>query len=635
MPKGPELAPDTAPRARRRRRRARKGGAGRIILAHAANAGVLALTGLAALAVLVAYYAHDLPSRDDLWREGRPHRITLLAADSSPMPVGGESLGAPVRLAELPAHVPDAILAVEDRNFRHHIGFNPVSVGRALLVNASEGAIEQGASTITQQLAKNLFLTPEKTVKRKVQELLLALWLEQRFTKDEILTLYLNRAYFGAGAYGVDAAARRYFDKPARRLSVGEAAVLAGLLKAPSRFAPTRNPEDAGARAGLVLDLMVAGRFLTAEAAATARAEPIYLSSPRFAAAPYFVDEALREADALTRGYDADLIVETTFDPRVQAGVETGFAAGLALSPLGDGVEAAIVVVDRGGAVRAMIGGTDYRRSQFNRTTQARRQPGSAFKPIIYLAALEAGRRPEDLVEDAPITIGGWAPGNFKDRYMGTVTLTEALAHSLNSAAVRVQEDVGRWRVRQMARRLGLKQTVTEGPALALGVDPASPLELADAYAAIANGGYRSPAHLVKRIKTSDGQLVYERSQALVEAAVSPAAAYAADSMLEAVVARGTGRRAQLQGYAARGKTGTTQDSRDAWFAGYAGGLAAVVWVGKDNFEPMDGVLGGTAPAILWREAMQRALEAAGVPYDRKRHDPAAALFDDATRTRT
>lgn len=630
-----EAAP-IAPRKRAKRRARKKGSAGRVILGHAANAGVFALMGVAALALIVAYYAHDLPSRDNLWREGRPIRVTLLAADGSPMTVGGESMGAPVRLAELPAHVANAVLAVEDRNFRHHIGFNPVSVMRALVVNASEGAVEQGGSTITQQLAKNLFLSPDRTVKRKVQELLLALWLEQRFTKDEILTLYLNRAYYGAGAYGVDAAARRYFGKPARALALGESAVLAGLLKAPSRYAPTSNPDDAGARARLVLDAMVAAKFLAREDARKALAEPVYLSQPRFSAAPYFVDYALREAAELSHGYDADLIVETTFDPRVQQGVETGFAAGLALSPLEEGVEAAIVVVDRGGAVRAMIGGMDYRRSQFNRATQARRQPGSSFKPFIYLAGLEAGMTPDDIVEDAPITIGDWSPGNFKDRYRGAVPLSEALAHSLNSAAVRVQERAGRWRVRQTARRLGLKDVKTEGPALALGVDETTPLELADAYAAFANNGFRSPAHSIVRIRTADGQPIYERPEEQLEPAASPGAVAALNRMLEGVVEWGTGRKAALSGYAARGKTGTTQDSRDAWFAGHAGGLAGVVWIGRDNFQPMGDMLGGAAPAILWRETMQRALEAAKVPYDRARPDAAADLFEsEGQRTRT
>jgi penicillin-binding protein 1A len=625
----------TPPRRRAKRRARPKKNVGRIILGHAANAGALALVGLAVLAVIVAYYAHDLPSRDNLWREGRPIRVTLLAADGSPMSVGGESMGAPARLAELPSHVPNAVLAVEDRNFRHHIGFNPISVARAIVVNATEGAVEQGGSTITQQLAKNLFLSPDRTLKRKVQELLLALWLEQRFTKDEILTLYLNRAYYGAGAYGVDAAARRYFDKPARDLTVGEAAVLAGLLKAPSRYAPTSNPDDAGARARLVLDAMVAAKLLSPEEGRKALAEPVYLSQPRFAAAPYFVDHALREAAELSQGYDADLIVETTFDPRVQQGVETGFAAGLALSPLEPGVEAAVVVVDRGGAVRALIGGTDYRKTQFNRAAQARRQPGSAFKPIIYLAGLEAGMTPDDLVEDAPITIGDWSPGNFKDRYHGTVTLTEALTYSLNSAAVRVQERAGRLRVRQVAHRLGLKGVKTEGPALSLGVDEVTALELADAYAALANNGFRSPAHTVVRILTADGQTIYERPQSLLEAAASPGAVAQLNLMLESVVSYGTGKKAQLSGYAAHGKTGTTQDSRDAWFAGHAGGLAGVVWIGRDNFLPMGDMLGGAAPAILWRETMQRALEAAEVPYDRARRDAAAEVFAPAGAERT
>lgn len=601
------------PKAKSKRRKTSKNGRLRArgaALSFAAGAGVCALTGLGALAALIAYYAHDLPGRDGLWSESRPSRVTLIAADGAPIPLHGQTVGAPVRLAELPRHVPLAILAVEDRNFRHHVGFNPVSVVRALITNVSEGEVQQGASTITQQLAKNLFLRPDKTLKRKVQELILAIWLEERFTKDQILTLYLNRVYFGAGAYGVDAAAHRYFDKSAHELSVAEAALLAGLLKAPSRYSPRRNPADAAARGGLVLEQMVAAGFLSRRDAAAARAEPIVIVQPRFAAAPYFADHALREAAELAQGVDADLIIETTFDPRVQAALETGLSAGLSLVPLDDAVETAAVILDQDGAVRAMIGGRDYRKSQFNRASQARRQPGSAFKPIVFLAALERGLDPAAQVLDAPISIGAWSPRNYKDQFFGSVSATDALARSLNSVAVRLQEQAGRQRVRQLSRRLGLSSVETAGPALALGVDAVTPVELAGAYAALANGGWRSPAHAVTRIRTADGQVIYERPAPALQPAASSEAVAKLDAMLGAVVEYGTGRKAQLIGYRAAGKTGTTQEGRDAWFAGYAGGLAGVVWVGRDDNLPVEDSLGGHAPAVIWREAMQRALEA-------------------------
>lgn len=583
------------------------------MLAHAANAGVFLLTGLALLAGFVAFYARDLPSTDGLWRAERAPRISLIAADGEPLSVQGESHGAPARLSELPAHVPRAVLAVEDRNFYHHIGVNPVSVLRALMVNASEGEVLQGGSTISQQLAKNLFLSSDRTLKRKIQELMLALWLEHSFTKNEILTLYLNRVYFGAGAYGIDAASYRYFAKPARQLSVGEAAVLAGLLKAPSRYAPTRNPGDAGQRGRLVLDAMVAAKFLTPAEAARARAEPVRLASPRFAAAPYFVDYILAEAADLARGVDADLIVRTTFDPRVQEALEAGMTAGLALSPLPAEAQAAAVIVDRGGAVRAMIGGRDYRASQFNRAVSARRQPGSAFKPFVFLAAVEGGYAPEDMVRDAPIEVDGWKPGNFRNQYFGEVTLTEAMARSLNSAAVRLQESAGRNAVRQTARRAGLA-VKTHGPALALGVDAVTPLELAGAYAPFANYGYRAAPYAIDSIRTVEGELVYQRPAQVVEATASARGVDMVNRMMRAAVGWGTGRAAAIDGYAVAGKTGTTQESRDAWFAGHAGGLVGVVWVGRDDNRPMPEMLGGKAPATIWREAMSRALDATARP---------------------
>ncbi|MEE2691516.1 MAG: PBP1A family penicillin-binding protein [Pseudomonadota bacterium] len=602
-------------RRRARKRPSRKGApkARQIVLRHAASAGVFLMTGVALLAGVVAFYARDLPSTDGLWRAERAPKISLVAADGEPLSVQGESHGAPVRLSELPPHVPRAVLAVEDRNFYHHIGVNPVSIARALLVNASEGEVMQGGSTISQQLAKNLFLSSDRTMKRKIQELLLALWLEHRFTKDEILTLYLNRVYFGAGAYGIDAASYRYFGKPARKLSIGEAAVLAGLLKAPSRYSPTRNPGDAGQRGRLVIDAMVAARFLSEEAAVRARAEPVRLAAARFASAPYFVDYILAEAADLARGVDADLVVQTTFDPRVQEALEAGVTAGVALSPVDDDVQAAAVIVDRTGAVRAMVGGRDYRASQFNRAVAAQRQPGSAFKPFVFLAGIEAGFTPQDHLLDAPVQIDAWRPGNYGGKYYGEVTLTEALARSLNSATIRLQERVGRAAVRQAARRAGLP-VKTQGPSLALGVDAVTPLELAGAYVPFANNGYRVAPYAIESIRTVEGELVYRRDAAVVEVAASLHGVETVNAMLRAVVDWGTGRAAAISGFPVAGKTGTTQDSRDAWFAGHAGGLVGVVWIGRDDNKPVHDMVGGKTPAVIWREAMSRALDATAMP---------------------
>lgn len=598
-------------RRRRRGRKARRPGArlAGALLRHGASAGMALLTGLLVIAAVAAYAARDLPETDNLWAaEKSARRVTLLDISGAPIVVHGESYGLPVRLSDLPPYVPLAVLAVEDRNFRHHVGFNPVSLGRALLANAEAGEIVQGGSTITQQLAKNLFLSPDRTMKRKLQELALAVWLELQFTKDEILTLYLNRVYFGAGAHGIDAAAHRYFAKPARALTVAEAAVLAGLLKAPSRYSPSRNPEDAGLRARIAIDAMEKAKFITSFEAARARRETVRLASPKFTAAPYFVDHIMSEARARAR-IDADIVVRTTFDPRMQAALERGVAAGLSLAPLPEDAQLAAVILDAEGAVRAMIGGRDYRASQYNRASQAFRQPGSAFKPFVFLAALEAGLGPDDPVLDAPLQIDKWRPDNYGGRFYGEVSLSAALAYSLNSATVRVQERVGRSAVRIAARRMGLARTETRGPALALGVDAVSPLELAGAYAPLVNGGFRIAIHSIDSIRTGDGAAVWRRDAAMRDVAASFRSVGALNRMLEGVVSSGTGRAAAIPGWRVAGKTGTTQESRDAWFAGHAGGLVCVVWIGRDDNRPIAGLAGGGAPAIIWREAMRRALE--------------------------
>jgi len=574
-----------------------------------ADAGVFCLSALIGLAALFAYFARDLPDTDAIWRDGGAPKMTLLAADGSPIRIHGASMGAPVRLADLPPYVPEAVLAVEDRNFYHHFGVNPLSVVRALIVNAREGGVVQGGSTITQQLAKNVFLSPERTVKRKAQELMLALWLEQKFTKEEILTLYLNRVYFGAGAYGIDAASYRYFGKPARELRLGESAVLAGLLKAPSRFAPTSNPDDAGRRGRLVIDQMASAGFITPQDAAAIVNQPILLSSPRFSAAPYFVDHVSRKARELAGDIDADLVVWTTFDPKLQAAAEMGLIAGVASAAddLSE-VESAAVVMDGEGAVRAMIGGRDYQTSQFNRAVQARRQPGSAFKPFVFLAAMEAGYSADDFVLDAPVRIGKWSPDNYNSKYFGEVTLREALARSLNGATVRVQETIGRKAVRKVTSDMGWRGALNTGPALALGVDAVSPVDLAGAYAPFANGGFRVAPRVIDRIETVEGDLIFKRPDALQGEAASYTAIAATNNMMRAVTAWGTGRAANVPGYDVAGKTGTSQDSRDGWFAGHAGGLVCVIWVGRDDNAPMEGVTGGRAPAVIWREVMSRVL---------------------------
>lgn len=600
-----------ASRARKRPRARGKKKAGGLrdrLVRHSAEAGFFIFAGAIALAASVVHFTRDLPDTDGLWRENAHPRVTMVAADGSPISIHGQSFGAPVRLTDLPAYAPQAVLAVEDRNFYHHVGVNPLAVARAIFVNMKEGEVRQGGSTLTQQLAKNLFLSSDRTYKRKIQEFFLALWLEHRFTKDEILTLYLNRVYFGAGAYGIDAASYRYFGKSAHGLTLAESAVLAGLLKAPSHYAPDKNPVDSGQRARIVIDAMLDAGFITRDQARTALRSPVRIGASQFAGAPYFVDFAIAEARALAKSIDADLTVRTTFDPALQDALEMGMTAGAALSHLDPSIEVAAVILDPEGAVRAMAGGKDYRISQFNRAAHARRQPGSAFKPFVFLAALEMGASPFDIIEDAPVTVGKWSPENYKGKYYGEVTLTEGLARSLNSATVRLQERTGRGAVRLAAKRMGLKGPFNQGPALALGVDAVTPLELAGAYAPLANGGYRIEPHGVERIDLSDGDRVFTRKTRFIESAASPGAIRDLNAMLAAVADWGTGKAAHLSRHQARGKTGTTQDNRDAWFAGHAGGFICVVWVGRDDYKPMGDITGGAAPATIWREIMERAL---------------------------
>ncbi|MCA8887451.1 MAG: PBP1A family penicillin-binding protein [Parvularculaceae bacterium] len=553
------------------------------------------------------HLSQGLPSTDGLWRSEAGPRYSLVAADGAPITIHGQSYGAPVRLADLPDYVPGAILAVEDRNFYHHIGVNPLSLLRAFIVNTREGAIRQGGSTLTQQLAKNLFLSPDRTYRRKIRELLLALWLEQRFSKSEILTIYLNRVYFGAGAYGIDAASFRYFGKPAQRLTLSEAAILAGLLKAPSHYAPDRNPDDAGARARLVIDAMLDAGFISRTQAQQAYKTPVFLGPSQFSGAPYFVDYALSEAHRAAP-VDANLTIRTTLDPVLQDALEVGVAAGTALADLDPGIQLAAVILDQEGAVKAMVGGRDYRQSQFNRAVQARRQPGSAFKPFVYLAAIEQGASPDAHIDDSPIKIGAYEPENYNGQYYGDVTFREALARSLNAATIRVQEQVGRPAVRLTARRMGLSSSLSQGAALALGVDEVSPLELAGAYAPFANGGYRVRVHVIEQIETNGGDEIFRRPPNIVDVAAPSTAILALNSMLAAIPEWGTGRAASLSVARAMGKTGTTQGGRDGWFAGHAGGLVCVVWIGRDDNGPMETVTGGGAPAIVWREIMERAL---------------------------
>jgi penicillin-binding protein 1A len=572
-------------------------------------AAILGVWLLIGLGVGIAYYAHDLPDVGRLGRIDRRPNVTLAAADGTTLANFGDLYGEWLSLDTLPQSLVQAVLATEDRRFYSHAGVDFWGLARAVIANLRAGRMVQGGSTITQQLAKNVFLTGERTVKRKVQELMLALWLERRFSKDEILTLYLNRVYFGAGSYGVDAAARRYFEKSGRALTVPESALLAGLLKAPSRFSPANALDKAQERARQVLSNMVTAEVLGAGAAKAAQQQLAKLTVKRPASqgARYFADWVLDQLNDLIDAQGRDLLVVTTLDPRLQKLAEQAVEGGLARDGARLEVEqAALVAMAPDGAIRAMVGGRNYLDSQFNRATQAMRQPGSAFKLFVYLAALEAGIRPDDSFPDAPIKIGKWEPKNYTPGYAGQVSVRESLAKSINTVAVRLSELAGRGRVRDAAARLGVGIEATPTPAIALGAYETTLVALTGAYATLADDGVPPIGHGVIEVRDNQGRVLYRRQGSGTGRAISPVILGQLDSMLQGVVREGTGRSARLDRPSA-GKTGTTSDYRDAWFVGYTADLVAGVWVGNDDASPMNRVTGSGLPTQIWREFMAQA----------------------------
>jgi penicillin-binding protein 1A len=577
-------------------------------------AALTVLWGIVLFIGVVAYFWMTLPPIGDLTASARRPSVTLLGDDGNVIATFGDLFGQPVRLKDLPPYLPEAVIATEDRRFYHHFGVDPVGLLRAVVANLRAGHVVQGGSTLTQQLAKNLFLSPDRTMTRKIQEALLAVWLEQRFTKDEILEIYLNRVYFGAGAYGVDAAAHRYFDKSARDVSLYQAATIAGLLKAPTRFSPAHDQAAAAERALHVLDAMKDAGYVTAaqEQAALDQQKELAVAQRVRPSNRYFADWIYEQIPEFAGLGDRDLVIVTTLDAKMQQAAETAIAATLDRDGDKDHVsQGALIAMAPDGAIRALVGGRSYNGSQFDRATQALRQPGSAFKAIVYAAALDHGLSPSAHFNDARIRIGNWEPRNYENEYRGDVSVADAVAFSINTVAAQVIERTGVAATIDMARRLGITTDLQNDASLALGTNEVTLIELTAAYAAFDGVGVGAWPYGIVEIKDSNGKLIYRRGGSGPGRVLSAEIAGEMNRLLAGVIDRGTGRAARLDRPAA-GKTGTTQDFRDALFVGYTAQLVAGVWFGNDDNSPMKHITGGTLPARTWHDFMTAATQ--GMP---------------------
>ena len=553
--------------------------------------------------------APRVTSGADLWNVNRQSAIILLDKNGDELASRGARYGEAVQLNELPPYLTQAFLATEDRRFYSHNGVALRDTARALIANMREGAVVQGGSTITQQLAKNLFLSTEQTYKRKMREALLALWLEGHYEKDEIFSLYLNRIYFGAGAYGIDSAAQTYFGKSARDVNLAEAAMLAGLPKAPSSLAPTQNLLGAQRRANEVIDNLTDIDAITNFEARAAKQNPATTVGPaRDDNLGYFFDYVAAKARKMSDNARTDIIVHTTLDSKLQQIAEGALNAQLSLENRLKGADqAALVSYDRAGALRAMVGGRSYKESQFNRATQAKRQPGSAFKPFVYAAAIEDGLEPTSRFIDQPVDIDGWKPKNYTPGFAGPMRLTEAMAKSVNTIAVQVSEQVGREKVAALAKRLGVRAEIQPVHSIALGAVDLTLEDLTGAYLPFMRGGLAAQPYAIELIEDRDGNTLYAHAQTKSNRVLTKDVSQKVNHMLYQVMHQGTGSRAKLSRHQAVGKTGTTNDWRDAWFVGYTAHLVTGVWVGNDEYRAMDKITGGSVPAAIWKNYMNSA----------------------------
>jgi len=571
-----------------------------------------ATLGAAALVVLLAFARPAFEAtRDDDWRNNTELAVTFLDRTGGEMGRRGIRRSDAVPLEEIPEHLVKATLATEDRRFYQHFGIDVPGTLRALATNLRANSVVEGGSSITQQLAKNLFLSNERTLQRKIKEAFLALWLEANFTKDEILKLYLDRAYMGGGAFGVEAAADFYFGKSVRDVTLAEAAMMSGLFKAPARYAPHVNLPAARARASEVLGNLVQAGFMTEGEVAPARRAPAKAIAQQAGDTPdYFLDWTFEELKRVRRGKDNVLVVRTTFDPGLQRQAELAIESSLRqYGEQYDARQAAMVVMEPDGGVRAMVGGRDYSASQFNRAVNALRQPGSSFKPYVYAAALAHGYKPTQVVRDEPFCIGTWCPQNYARKYAGPVTLTTALAKSINTIPVRLGQAVSLTRVQEIARAMGVRSELKITRSMPLGTSEMTVLDQTTGFASFANGGRRVTPYAISEIRNGQGELLYshERDEPPAAQVLPPHVVTGMNTMLNAVTEVGTGRRSLIPGVKVAGKTGTSQSYRDAWFVGFTGNYVGGIWFGNDDEKPMAEMTGGSIPAQTWQRVMAYA----------------------------
>jgi penicillin-binding protein 1A len=558
------------------------------------------LAGLLALVVAVAVATAYLPSYSELTkRSDLGQMIRVRAADGTVLVSLGPSFGKWLPYDQIPPEMRAAMIAIEDRRFRSHPGVDPLGIGRAVGSAVIRNHRVRATSTITQQLARNIFLTNNRSVGRKLKEAVLALALERKFSKDQILELYLNRVYFGGGAYGIDAAARRFFGHSADHLSLGEAAIIAGLVKAPSNYAPSADAEAARDRSGVVLNSMVVNGFISpAAAAAVDPAEIRIQQTTNNNSVRYFTDWALPQLDTLIDESSDPIDVWTTLNPSMQVAADRAIAAN---APRG--AQGALVAIDRDGAVRALVGGKDYVDSIYNRATQAERQPGSAFKLFVYLTALESGMKPTDTIVDEPVTIDGWSPRNSTRTNLGPVTLREAFSRSINTISAKIGAQLGFSTIADMARRFGITTRISTFPSMVLGTSDVRLIDMTRAFASVANKGVAITPYGIRKVVTADGRLLYQHDPSEDRVLVAPWVAAEMTDLLQSAVLTGTGRAAQI-GRPVAGKTGTTSSNKDGWFIGFSSGLTTGVWMGRDDARTVPGLQGGTAPARAFHDFM-------------------------------